>query len=143
VNCYVRETGSGWVIQITDATAANEIFWAALAGPETLSAIVRRSRGERWSARRLAATLAAIRFDYGNVLVIVKLDRRVIGRAMDITENHGLRGFDAAHLAAALVVATRRRARGDSPLTFVSADGEQLAAAAAEGLQIEDPNQHA
>jgi len=59
---------------------------------------------------------------------------------MDLAERRGLRGYDAVHLAAALVVAEAQRRAGRPPLTFVSADTNQRQAAAAEGLLVEDPN---
>ena len=58
---------------------------------------------------------------------------------MDLAERRGLRGYDAVHLAAALVVAAAQRDVGRPPLTFVSADTAQRQAAAAEGLPVEDP----
>lgn len=50
------------------------------------------------------------------------------------------RGYDAVHLGASLDLHDARRARGLPLLTFVSADNDQRAAAAAEGLPTEDPN---
>lgn len=61
---------------------------------------------------------------------------------MDLAQQHGLRGYDATHLAAALAIHDIRRALGLSALLFVSADAAQLQAAAAEGLATDDPNQH-
>ena len=59
-----------------------------------------------------------------------------------MVERHGLRGYDAVHLAAAYDVAAVQRQGGADPLTFVSADDDQRQAAAAEGLVVEDPNAH-
>lgn len=61
---------------------------------------------------------------------------------MDLAETHGLRGADAIHLGAALTLQATRLAAGLTAITLVSADQEQLRAAAAEGLLTEDPNQH-
>lgn len=61
-------------------------------------------------------------------------------RAMALAESHGLRGYDAVHLAAALDLQIARAASRLSPITFVSADDEQLQVARAEGLQVENPN---
>ena len=60
---------------------------------------------------------------------------------MALAEAHALRGSDAIQLAAALDVYT------DSivlalPFALVSADTELNAAAAAEGLTVDDPNAH-
>jgi hypothetical protein len=61
---------------------------------------------------------------------------------MDIAESHGLRGYDAVHVATALEIRDQQTTQGQVQLTFVSADREQLTAAAAEGLQVEDPSRH-
>jgi predicted nucleic acid-binding protein len=61
---------------------------------------------------------------------------------MSLAEEHGLRGYDAVHLAAALELQDRRRAMQLPLLTFVSADDDQLRAAAAEGCPKENPNWH-
>jgi hypothetical protein len=61
---------------------------------------------------------------------------------MDSAERHGLRGYDAVHLAAALVVTEARQPLSLPALTFVSADTAQLQAARAEGVLVEDPNAH-
>jgi hypothetical protein len=51
-----------------------------------------------------------------------------------------LRGYDAIHLAAALIVVETRQPLGLPTLTFVSADSAQRQAGTAEGLLVEDPN---
>jgi hypothetical protein len=61
---------------------------------------------------------------------------------MDLAERHGLRGYDAVHLAAAVFVRRDRQAHAPPPITFVSADREQCSAAAAEGLLTDNPNLH-
>jgi hypothetical protein len=59
---------------------------------------------------------------------------------MDLAERHALRGYDAIQLGAALAVNDGCRATGLS-LTIICADDE-LNAAAAEGLAVENPNRH-
>ena len=61
---------------------------------------------------------------------------------MTLAERHGLRGYDAVYLAAALAIERQRQAAGLPALIFLSADQEQLAAAHAEGLPTDDPHQH-
>ena len=62
--------------------------------------------------------------------------------AMTMARAHGLRGYDAVQLAAALYANGRRVARKLAPLVFVTADTSLLAAGATEGLTTEDPNTH-
>ena len=66
----------------------------------------------------------------------------VIDLACTLLERHPLRAYDAIHLATALSAQRFLDAQGYSPLTFVSADDRLNRAAAAEGLPIDDPNQH-
>lgn len=61
---------------------------------------------------------------------------------MHLAESHGLRGYDAVHLATALALQQIRQSAGWSPLTFVSADNNQLSAANAEGVLVENPNNY-
>jgi hypothetical protein len=61
---------------------------------------------------------------------------------MGLAETHALRGYDAVQCAAVLVVHTYRQALQMPGLTLVSADDALNAAAAAEGLLVDDPNTH-
>lgn len=61
---------------------------------------------------------------------------------MDLAARYTLRGYDAVQLAAALVLQQARQAAQLPALTFVSADLEQLHAAEAEGLTIENPDNY-
>jgi predicted nucleic acid-binding protein len=66
----------------------------------------------------------------------------LLRRNWQLAEKHGLRGYDSVHLAGALIVQEIRQAMNLSTLTFVSADDEQLQAAADEGFSIENPNNY-
>lgn len=66
--------------------------------------------------------------------------RANIEHAMSLAQAHGLRGFDAVHLATALAVHDLHRSLQLPAITFVSADIDQHQAAATEGLLVEDPN---
>jgi predicted nucleic acid-binding protein len=75
-------------------------------------------------------------------LQLTRLDGRIAHGAIALTARQALRGYDATHLATA-IVANRGLARRKLPvLTFVSADHTLLAAAIAEGLAIENPDNH-
>jgi predicted nucleic acid-binding protein len=62
--------------------------------------------------------------------------------AMLLAKRHGLRAYDAVQLAAAIEADRAFQTRGAGPVILVSADQELNIAAAAEGLWVEDPNQH-
>jgi predicted nucleic acid-binding protein len=62
--------------------------------------------------------------------------------AAALAEKHALRGYDAMQLAVALRTNARRLAKGASAITLVSADVTLNAAAVAEGLAVDNPNNH-
>ena len=70
----------------------------------------------------------------------IELTPSVIQRAMSVAETHGLRGYDAVQLAAALEVNAIARNSGLTSIIFVSADNELNAIATSEGLAVENPN---
>jgi hypothetical protein len=61
---------------------------------------------------------------------------------MALAQTHGLRGYDAVQLAAALEVNALCVASGLPTLTFVCADVELNAVATSEGLLVENPNNY-
>ncbi|MBA3946870.1 MAG: type II toxin-antitoxin system VapC family toxin [Herpetosiphonaceae bacterium] len=60
----------------------------------------------------------------------------LLDRAMQLTQQHRLRGYDAVQLAALTASAVL------PPLTFLSADNDLIAAARSEGLSADNPNLH-
>ena len=142
VKRYIAETGTIWMVQLTEPAAGHDLYTAALAGPEVIAAITRRVRGGHITPVHGARALASARVDWSNRYISLNVDDPTVRRAMDLAEVHGLRGSDAIHLAAAVLLHQQRQAMGLAPLTFVSADQEQLRAAAIEGLAVEDPNLH-
>ena len=66
----------------------------------------------------------------------------VITDAMRLSEAHGLRGYDAVQLAVALELENRFKAQNLSSIIFVSADDNLNSAAQAEGLTVDNPNNH-
>ena len=142
VKRYIAETGSGWLRQLTDPTQSHVLYTAAVAGPEMIAALVRRARGGQIPASAARHGVANVRLDWRSLYTIVAVDETVIARAMDVAELHGLRGYDAVHVAAALSIQDQRQASRRSPLTFISADQQQLTVASSEGMTVDDPNQH-
>ena len=70
------------------------------------------------------------------------VDRAVIDRAVELTQAHRLRGYDAVQLAAALVAGDTLASENLPPPVFVASDGDLLVAAQAEALTVEDPVDH-
>jgi predicted nucleic acid-binding protein len=80
--------------------------------------------------------------DWQHQYQIVEVDASVAERAMELAEMHGLRGYDAVHLAAAVALQEMRQVMQLAPRTFVSSDAQQLQTALNTGFPVEDPNQH-
>ena len=141
VKHYVSEAGSGWVGGLVDPAAGHLRYLAEIAGVEVISAIARRSRSGTLLAPTAAAALTRFRQDFATEFLTVPITTLLIADAMQLAERYSLRGYDAVQLAAALQVADECRAAG-TPFVLISADRELNAAAVAEGLAVDDPNDH-
>ena len=142
VKRYVQETGTAWVLRVTDPAAGHSIYVARITGVEVVSALTRQTRSGALSPTVTATALAAFRHDFAHQYYTVDITPMVVNRAMNVAETHALRGYDAVQCAVALVVHMYRRALGMPTLMLVSADATLNSAAAAEGLLVDDPNVH-
>jgi predicted nucleic acid-binding protein len=139
---YISETGSAWLRGLLDPATGAESFIVRLAAVELMAAITRRERAGSLSPLDALAARAAFRQDLAVEYQVVEVTEALIERAMALAEAHGVRGYDAVQLAAALEVNALLVASGLPPLVLVSADTELNAAATATGLTVEDPNSH-
>jgi hypothetical protein len=142
VKYYVNEVGSSWVESIIDAQPPNEITIAQITGVEVVAAIARRVRAGMTPAADGAAAIQLFRGDFQAKYDVHPITAQLIEEAMNLAELHRLRGYDAVQLAAVTGFEAQMTARGIGPLTLISADDELNQAAQAEGLLVEDPNQH-
>jgi uncharacterized protein len=137
VKRYVSEIGTAWVQALTSPTAGHVHCIARIARPETVAAITRRERGGHIAPANAATALADFDLDFAQQYLIIAMSDALIDHAALLARNHGLRGYDAVQLAAALEVWAQ------IPTTvLISADGDLNAAAAAEGMAVDDPNAH-
>ena len=139
---YVKEVGSIWVRSLCIPGAGNIIGIIRITVVEVASAIARKYRGgtitEHERNRALAMFLADCRRQYR----IWEVEPALIALAVQLTQRHPLRGYDAVQLAAAILINRSLLANQLSPLIFVSADNRLCTAAAAEGLTSDNPNLH-
>ena len=142
VKRYVQETGSAWVIGLTDKQAQNPIYIAGITAVEITAAMTRRVRGRTLTPADATQMLTNFRYDLARQYVVIDLLPKVLTQAAGLAEAHALRGYDAVQLAAAFALQAARQAAGISAITFISADQELNAAATQEGLTVDDPNQH-
>ncbi|PSB51531.1 nucleic acid-binding protein [filamentous cyanobacterium Phorm 6] len=142
VKRYIRETGSAWVLSLFDPSLNNDVLIAAITGVEIIAAIIRRARGR--SISTTDSTLACVQFrsDLQSDYQVVELTESIINSAMVLAETYALRGYDAVQLATGCAINALCTANSFSSVIFVSADNELNAAAASEGLIVENPNNY-
>ena len=142
VKRYVNETGSNFVEGLTAAKNGNVILLARITPVEVAAAFARRQKGGSLDAVDAKKALIAFQHDVTNSYFTVEITPLLASRAITLATKHALRGYDAVQLAAALEANDERTANLLSPLILISADDELSAAAKAEGLNVEDPNDH-
>jgi hypothetical protein len=142
VKRYINETGSIWINDLFAPALNNEFFIAVVTPVEIVAAITRRSHGGTISPTDATTICNLFRADVLSSYQVVELTSGLIARAMALAQTHGLRGYDAVQLAAALEVNALCVASGLPTLTFVCADVELNAVATSEGLLVENPNNY-
>jgi len=143
VKRYLTEAGSEYVAGLVDPLSSNTIVLAEITRVEVAAALAARQRvksgltlNERDEA--VALLLQHCVREYR----MIPLSPDVLGRAVELTQSHRLRGYDAVQLGAALVTNLSLIAAGLQGLIFVTADNDLIRAAIAEKLPSENPNTH-
>ncbi len=139
---YVRETGTAWVINVFRPKSLNRVYIAEIALVEVISALARRHRGRTLITADFTKVSNRFRRNFSANFLKIETNLSVIEQAAALAERHALRGYDAVQLASAVNLHLRRQKAGLPPLVFISADNALNAAAQAEGLQIDNPNNH-
>jgi uncharacterized protein len=142
VKRYAAETGTAWVTGLIAPAAGNLILVARITGVETVSAIARKRKGNLLPSADAATALTTARQEFGGLFLVVEVTAALLAAAADLAEKHALRGYDAVQLAAALEASAERQRLNLSPIILVTADKELLSAGTAEGLTVDDPNNH-
>jgi len=126
VPLIVDEAGSALAGSIW--AEADRVVSARLVYPEGRAALAQAARLGRVTIgqRRAAVRELEVRYDQ---LDLVEVDDVLARRAGQLAETHGLRGYDAVHLAGA------DRVR-DADLVVVAGDTRLLASARSEGMAI-------
>jgi predicted nucleic acid-binding protein len=142
VKRYVLEAGTSWMRALADPASANVLYVLNLSFVELTSAVTRRGRAGAIAPPDAALILTQAAQDFRAGYAVVRLNDSDLARAAALANSHALRAYDAIQLGAALELNAGRLFVGLPPLVFVSADQDLNAAAAAEGLVVEDPNRH-
>jgi predicted nucleic acid-binding protein len=133
----ILETGTAWLQALTDPAAGNVHCIARITRPETVAAMTRRERVGHIAPADAITALNDFDQDFAQQYLIVAMSDALIDRAAILARTHGLRGYEAVQLAAALDVWSQIPSS-----VLISADGDLNAAATAEGMAVDDPNTH-
>jgi predicted nucleic acid-binding protein len=141
VKRYLREAGSRWIIGLWESTE-HSLSSVELVDVEVVSALSRAYREGRIGLNRRNQAAALFTVEAKQSLDRVPVSTAILESAYRLALRHPVRAYDAIHLAIAQeLVASDLRSGLPAPI-FVSADVTLLAAAQAEGLQIDNPNHH-
>jgi hypothetical protein len=141
VKRYLVETGTPWVqswcVDPIQTVAVGEIGLV-----EVAAAFAGKLRGAHITSAQYYSARADLAADARDEYVLVTINRAVVDEAIELTAKYRLRGYDAVRLTCALTLNRALVAHQLPSLVFISADGDLLEAAAAEGLVTDDPNRH-
>jgi uncharacterized protein len=142
VKRYVTEAGSEHIRQLC-GSIMHQIIIAELTQVEVAAALAAKhrspqgiSRATRDSAVNLLAEHCQKEYE------LVNLTPSILSRAVSLTQQYRLRGYDAVQLATAVAAEHAFKQMGLSTITFLAADIDLLVAAEKEGLAIENPQHY-
>jgi hypothetical protein len=142
VKRHLPERGSAWFRSLSMPGSGHRIETARLSTVEVVSALNRRVR----EGTLAPADYSIVRDDFlarcRRTYRLVAMTNALLLRARVLLEGYPLRAYDALHLASALLVNAQIVAEGFPPLTFLAADARLLAAARAEGLAVDNPENY-
>ena len=128
VKRYFEEPGSMEIVKRCREAAL--LATSSVAYAEAVSAIYRKGREEGVGEKDLSSLLRTLDREWESFFRLVVNDR-LNPLVRRIAPVHQLRGFDAIHLASALVL----QARLSEPVVFACFDKKLLSAASHEGLE--------
>lgn len=128
VKRYVAETGSAEVATVLDGARATAT--AVISRAEVTAALARAVRIGLAPREEVATALAGFDADWAD-LVRLEVNEPVVARAAALAWAQGLRGYDAVHLACALLW---QESLGDA-VTLATYDRELWRGARSTGLQ--------
>jgi predicted nucleic acid-binding protein len=130
VKLYVQEPDSTFVRRYVQSCSA--ILVSAVAYPEGRAALARVQRAGALTVADYVSAKERLEGDWGQ-LVVLPAVTATLRLAGDLAEQHRLRGFDAVHLASAIVA---RRTGTAGPIAFATWDNQLGGAASAEKFDV-------
>lgn len=143
VKRYATEKGSRWVRDIVEPAAQNVIYLGQIGVVEIAAALSKKVRIGELPQENYEAALQLFLADVQNEeYLVVDLSDAIIQLAVELTKRHPLRGYDTVHLATALSLNAALIDTGVPVLAVVTGDRILREAAQAEGLPVENPDEH-
>jgi predicted nucleic acid-binding protein len=127
VKLYVKEGGSDEVKK--EVTESDAVATSIISYVEARAAFARKWREKDFPLDVFETIKADLERDWDRLFVL-NLTDALIRAAAAVSEKHGLRGYDAIHLASALEL----KGAVTAPVRFSSSDEKLCEAARAEGL---------
>ena len=140
IGCLVVTDTGGVKGIVTDPQ--NTIVCSQIGEVEVSSAFCRRCREGSITTTERDQLIATLHHDCSATYHAINVTDDVLTEAVHLLKAYPLRAYDAIQLATALVANQTLTQQGLPSLIFVCADGRLLQAAIAEGLAVEDPNNH-
>jgi uncharacterized protein len=129
VKLYVEEGDSDRVVELVASSEAAATSIVAYA--EARAAFARRHRENALKLREYRRLVSSLNEDWESYL-IVQIRDEMVRSAGDLAEKHGLRGFDAIHLASAMALRDGLK----TPIVFSSSDQRLNDASRSEGFNL-------
>jgi predicted nucleic acid-binding protein len=142
VKRYMAEQGTAWIEALCADKDAHAVAITHIGLVEIAAAFAAKRRGNFITPTEHDNALGDLIRDAQHRYQLVATGPALVDSAIQLTRRRKLRGYDAVHLACALALNKPLVDSGLLPLTFVSADNDLLAAAEAEGLSTDNPNDH-
>jgi predicted nucleic acid-binding protein len=142
VKKYVVESGTPWVLKLLKPSSANTVYVSQLTAVEVISAFSRRLRAGQTSSVATQKFTFRFKRDLKTRLRIMMLTDSMVSDAMNLSQDYGLRAYDAVQLATAMELNFRLIAKRLPNPVFVSADIRLDRVAQFLGFTVEDPNAH-
>lgn len=140
---YFPEVGTSWVQALTTSSAGHTIILAEIALVEAAAAFAAKHRAPRGITRQERDNALNLLLHHSTIeYELIPIIRVILDRAVLLTQAHRLRGYDAVHLAAALVINQQYVSAGFPSLTLISADNDMIVAAQNEGIAADNPLAH-
>jgi uncharacterized protein len=142
VKRYVPEVGCQWLTALVAPESRNVISIAEVTRAEVAGALTRRAREGSLPFNESRLLIQAFEAHCAMQYRVIPTEHAVVSLAVELIQQHPLRTYDAIQLATALIFRGSLAEHSLPPPTFISADDRLLAAAQAEGLPTDNPNDH-